>query len=69
MRTLRNQKIRTRVLPDYPLTASMYLDGMLRGKKSYVRVVSGDGQWTGNIEGRRLYRLAKAIVRRYENAR
>lgn len=64
----KNQKIRARlggVMPD----VLGQLGGWFSGPGTYLWVGDHDGKCIGWIEGRPLYRLAKAIVRHMESER
>lgn len=64
-RTLRNQRIRTRARKAYGET-EVLIGGWLSGKDSYLWLGKPSGGCLGFIGGQPLYRLAKAIVKRYE---
>lgn len=48
---------------------NLKISGELKGKDTYLLLADGTGRGLGVIEGQKLYRLAKAIVRRFETAR
>jgi hypothetical protein len=66
-KTTKTQAVRTRTT-----VGNLKLGGLLYGgrfgKHSYLRVETQDGT-SDYISGQRLYRLAKAIVTRFENAK
>lgn len=61
---IRNQEFRASLIYDRP-DAEVWMSGVLAGKNTYLVIGDGDGP-AARMEGRALYRLAKAIVRRFE---
>jgi hypothetical protein len=59
----RSQKIRTRTT-----YGEITVGGRLNAQHTYLLLKSQDGLLNDFIEGQRLYRLAKAIVTRFETA-
>lgn len=59
----RHQPIRTKL--DYQSNSNLHIGGWLAGRNTYLRFAVGD-TFMGTIGEYKLYRLAKAIVRRYE---
>ncbi len=43
------------------------LSGWLQGKLTYLWVGDKSGNFVGTLSGHKLYRLAKAIVRQFDN--
>ena len=66
-KTPKTQKVRTRTA-NGDITLGGALFGGNRGKYSYIVLRGPDGTYD-EIDGLRLYRLAKAVVRRFEAAR
>lgn len=59
---MKTQKIKT--TPN--VGRNLKIKGELKGKQSYLLFTDGTGRGLGVLEGQKLYRLAKAIVRRFE---
>lgn len=66
----RTQPIRTRVDKDIirtkPAEGPIKIGGWLSGERTYLRIADKDDRFLGSVSGQKLYRLAKAIVRRFE---
>jgi hypothetical protein len=63
----KRQRIRTK--PSYVPqgnTAGLMFTGWLSGRGSYLRITDANDNVLGTLYGQSLYRLAKAIVIRYE---
>jgi hypothetical protein len=64
------QPIRTRVdkniLRTVPVQCPIKVGGWLSGRGTYLRIADAEDKYLGAISGQKLYRLAKAIVRRFE---
>lgn len=62
---MRNQKIRTSFDHVHPSFPSLHLGGWLSTEDTYLGLYD-DSRCYGFLGGQKLYRLAKAIVRRFE---
>ena len=61
MKKIRSQKIRIK-----GVTGKMEFGGWLSGRSTYLRVQKAGDTECDYLDGVKLYRLAKAIVRRFE---
>ena len=72
MSIIRTQQIRARLDKDIvrtlPAKGPIHIGGKLtaNGRGSYLRIADKDDRFLGSIGGQKLYRLAKAVIRRYE---
>ena len=64
-----SQKIRTRPDRNRLAPPSLEIAGWLSGAGSYLWFGDADGRCVGTLSGQKLYRLAKAIVRQFEEER
>lgn len=68
---MRTRKVRERVLNKtwsrelFP-NGKLRLSGWLEGRATYLRLEDKEDSFLGSLNGRSLYRLAKAIVRQWE---
>lgn len=64
---MRDRKIRTNL--DKISNPKVKFSGWFSGKGTYLRISMDDGwdRFLGCLSGQKLYRLAKAIVRHFEN--
>lgn len=64
---IRIQPIRTTVRR--PLTPKFFvqINGWLSGRGTFLRLADEHNNYLGSIDGQSLYRLAKAIVKRFES--
>ncbi len=61
----RPRKIKTKATPGDSQTPAAEIGGWLHGKNTYLWI-GHRGACAGTISGGKLYRLAKAIVKQYE---
>jgi hypothetical protein len=62
----RNRPITTKLRQPATTPIPLRVNGWLTGRSSYLRIADGENRYLGSIDGQSLYRLAKAIVRRFE---
>lgn len=68
---MRTRKVKDRVLNKtwqrnlFP-NGKLRLSGELQGRASFLRFTDKEDSFLGSLNGRSLYRLAKAIVRQWE---
>ena len=65
---LKTQRIRTKPSKVSSSSPNLELGGWFQGKDTYLWIGYKDS-FLGYVAGRKLYRLAKAIVERYEDSR
>jgi hypothetical protein len=62
----KTRKIKERELKCWGQQGQLYLNGYLEGKDTYIDIHTKNDSVYGVIEGNKLYRLAKSIVRQFE---
>lgn len=68
---MRSRKIQTTItsvpLGDAGKARAASIGGWLQGKQTYIRIgVGPQDEYGGSLHGHKLYRLAKAIVKQFE---
>ena len=63
---MRNRRIKTQVTPHPGINDPVELGGWLQGKETYLWLGEPGGRCRGILDGAKLLRLAKAIVRQFE---